>query len=113
MNSLLQSVRCLPIIASDMSGPFLVTLADKLRANDGFEGRAWSADELRCVLLCNPGLVPPCAQGKRCPGQTLICRYANVPITDRKESQFNRALNKSFSSYPQQQNRLHAFQESL
>src|SRR5512132_3640680 len=113
MNSLLQSVRCLPKLRAICQGHSWSHWRTKLRANDGFEARAWSADELRCVLLCNPGLVPPCAQGKRCPGQTLICRYANVPITDRKESQFNRALNKSFSSYPQQQNRLHAFQESL
>jgi hypothetical protein len=33
----------------------------------------------------------------------MFC-FADVPITDRKESQFHRALNKIFSRYPQQQN---------
>jgi hypothetical protein len=33
----------------------------------------------------------------------MFC-FANVPITDRKESQFHRALNNIFPRYPQQQN---------
>ena len=35
-------------------------------------------------------------------GRTLMFCYANVPVTDRKESQSHRALNKIVSSYSRQ-----------
>ena len=45
-------------ILSRIGGPSFEQFLMRIVETDGSEGRAWSSDELRRILLCNPGLVP-------------------------------------------------------
>src|ERR1700704_2826888 len=44
-------------ILSRIGGPSFEQFLMRIVETDGSEGRAWSSDELRRILLCNPGQI--------------------------------------------------------